>query len=267
MKRIFSLCLVLCLVLGLGGCKKKTEELSIASPTDVATKTDLATETDTASGSSAVTASKEELCDHDFSAATCTTAKTCKICKESEGEALGHKWNTPTCKTFKTCTRCKKTEPEKGDHTYKNGYCTVCDKKDPDFGALTSHEWQLMKSSRLITISFKNTAFSEAVMEDISKMSDEERAEIFSGAGAEENVITINGKDWYGVTGQGLYISYKEEKGTITVHISDDSNPDEFGRQIVLKRISSTTLKVTKCTLKGSFWKIRVGDVLTAVTE
>ena len=42
--------------------------------------------------------------DHKWESATCTTAKTCTVCKKTSGKALGHKY-TNACD--KTCNRCK----------------------------------------------------------------------------------------------------------------------------------------------------------------
>ena len=52
--------------------------------------------------------------DHVYKAATCTTAKICKICSAVRGKALGHSY-TNKCDT--TCNRCKATR--KITHTYK----------------------------------------------------------------------------------------------------------------------------------------------------
>ena len=47
---------------------------------------------------------------HDFADATCTAAKTCKVCNATEGAALGHTWADATCTAAKTCTVCNATE-------------------------------------------------------------------------------------------------------------------------------------------------------------
>ena len=47
---------------------------------------------------------------HDWIDATCTTAKYCQRCGETEGVALGHIWKEATSQTPKTCTRCGVTE-------------------------------------------------------------------------------------------------------------------------------------------------------------
>lgn len=43
--------------------------------------------------------------EHNWTAANCTTAKTCSICGKTEGSALGHDWADATCTTPKTCKR------------------------------------------------------------------------------------------------------------------------------------------------------------------
>ena len=43
--------------------------------------------------------------EHNWTAANCTTAKTCSICGKTEGSALGHDWADATCTDPKTCKR------------------------------------------------------------------------------------------------------------------------------------------------------------------
>lgn len=45
-------------------------------------------------------------CPHDWISATCTTAKTCSICGQTEGEPLGHTWVEATKYAPKTCSTC-----------------------------------------------------------------------------------------------------------------------------------------------------------------
>ena len=56
-------------------------------------------------------------CHHDYASATCTSPKICKVCGESEGEALGHDWASATCTEPKTCSRCGATEGKPKGHT------------------------------------------------------------------------------------------------------------------------------------------------------
>lgn len=71
-------------------------------------------------------------CSHEWTAADCTTPKTCAKCQETEGEALGHTWQEASCSTPKTCTACALTEGEPLAHTWQEANyqqsktCTVC---------------------------------------------------------------------------------------------------------------------------------------------
>ncbi len=58
-------------------------------------------------------------CDHEWQAATCTTAKTCSVCGKTEGEVPGHAWQEATCETAKTCTTCNITEGEALGHDWQ----------------------------------------------------------------------------------------------------------------------------------------------------
>ena len=65
---------------------------------------------------------------HDFAAADCDTAKTCKNCGVTEGEALGHEWTTPDvdqCEVQSTCSRCGATEGQNKEHNWVNATCTT----------------------------------------------------------------------------------------------------------------------------------------------
>ena len=71
-----------------------------------------------------------------------TQGKHCSLCgkvlvAQEETSALGHKWNMPTCTTPKTCPVCKTTEGEPYGHTFENGECVDCNEEDPDFVSLT----------------------------------------------------------------------------------------------------------------------------------
>ena len=63
---------------------------------------------------------------HDWQAATCTTAKTCKICGATSGNAKGHDWKAATCTKPKTCKTCGATTGS-ASHTYSHSYDYKCD--------------------------------------------------------------------------------------------------------------------------------------------
>lgn len=58
--------------------------------------------------------------EHDWTAANCTTAKTCSICGKTEGSALGHDWADATCTAPKTCKRtgCTATDGSPLNHDW-----------------------------------------------------------------------------------------------------------------------------------------------------
>lgn len=83
--------------------------------------------------------------EHDWTAANCTTAKTCSICDKTEGSALGHDHNGPWVTTdenehWKVCARegCNE-QLDKAVHTpsawvnvgdgYHHQTCTVCERE------------------------------------------------------------------------------------------------------------------------------------------
>jgi len=76
--------------------------------------------------------------DHVFHPATCTTAKICQYCGESEGEALGHRWNEGEVTTEPTCTSTGTktfTCQHDSSHSYTEPIATV-DHIDADENAI-----------------------------------------------------------------------------------------------------------------------------------
>lgn len=64
--------------------------------------------------------------EHNWTAANCTTAKTCSICGKTEGSALGHDWADATCTTPKTCKRtgCTATDGSPLGHEWATDWTT-----------------------------------------------------------------------------------------------------------------------------------------------
>lgn len=64
--------------------------------------------------------------EHNWTAANCTTAKTCSICGKTEGSALGHDWADATCTAPKTCKRtgCTATDGSPLDHDWDTVWTT-----------------------------------------------------------------------------------------------------------------------------------------------
>lgn len=63
---------------------------------------------------------KDGYAEHNWTAANCTTAKTCSICGKTEGSALGHDWADATCTAPKTCKRtgCTATDGSPLNHDW-----------------------------------------------------------------------------------------------------------------------------------------------------
>ena len=55
----------------------------------------------------------------------------------TEPEEHEHTGGTATCLKKAVCNICGQEYGEYGDHDYKNGVCTVCSAKDPDYGKVT----------------------------------------------------------------------------------------------------------------------------------
>ena len=69
---------------------------------------------------------------HTWTAATCSTPKTCTDCGETQGKPAGHQWIDATCTAPMTCSVCADTFGGTTDHVWKEATyyapmtCTVC---------------------------------------------------------------------------------------------------------------------------------------------
>ncbi len=153
MKRIISLCLLLCLLLTLCGCNTQPKVSSIARPDEKQTLPEDETGT-TPAGQTPTTPShqhsyKEATCEepkacvdcghiiaeatgHSYAPASCTAPKTCERCGVTEGEALGHLYVGATCDRNGWCMRCNVQQQAPG-HRYNNaGFCSACGASNPN---------------------------------------------------------------------------------------------------------------------------------------
>lgn len=84
-------------------------------------------------------------CQHQWTDASCTEAKTCTKCGETEGEALGHSWQDAGCTTPKTCSRCALTEGAALGHSWEEATCTApktCSVCAATEGQPLAHSWE-----------------------------------------------------------------------------------------------------------------------------
>ena len=86
--------------------------------------------------------------EHEWQEATCTTARTCAKCGQTDGEPLGHQWVDATCQAPKTCSVCGATEGGRADHIWLSAtciepeMCSVCGKNRHWYSVPLGHEWQ-----------------------------------------------------------------------------------------------------------------------------
>lgn len=83
-------------------------------------------------------------CKHEWAEATCTTAKTCTLCEEVEGEPLGHSWADATCEAPKSCSGCGLTEGEALGHDWVDATCETpksCSQCTLTEGEALGHSW------------------------------------------------------------------------------------------------------------------------------
>lgn len=180
---------------------------------------------------------------HSFSAATCTEPKKCS-CGAVEGTALGH--------------------------NYKDGICTRCNAKDPNFKPLTSvltkqGRWTLkyLNKNELYSVSItvctpgKNSA-GAGIGDPLSTLPDEMQNDPDIKSFCE----VFNGVTYYVGRGTGDDIkSVTEENNTVTL-------TDSLGNKLVLARTGENTLKCTSVSKSfADIDGIPVGSVFTFVAN
>lgn len=81
-------------------------------------------------------------CEHEWIDANCESARICKICESTDGDALGHQWEEATCLAPMTCSRCSQVNGDPLSHvpsdpkvssdyirreSIQMQYCQVCE--------------------------------------------------------------------------------------------------------------------------------------------
>ena len=130
MKKIAIIAVTILLLLaGIASCDLETDP----APTNNQPTINITDETD----ANATAPTTEPPHTHSFSAATCTTPKTCS-CGETEGSPLGHEWKSATCTEAKECSNCGLKDGKSLGHNYSGGKCTRCGTKDPNASSNTN---------------------------------------------------------------------------------------------------------------------------------
>ncbi len=176
---------------------------------------------------------------HSYSAATCTEPKKCS-CGAVDGKALGH--------------------------NYKDGVCTRCKAKDPNYKPLTSvlekqGKWtmQYLNGDELyvVTLVISDSA-TKSVGVGIGDLVTTLPEDMQNDPRIKNDCKTYNGKEYYLGKGDGREItSVTENNGTVTL-------TDSSGSKLVLTRTGENTLKCTSVTGEfGGAVKMPVGSVFT----
>ena len=82
---------------------------------------------------------------HDYADATCTAARTCKVCGETDGVANGHAWVDATCTAAKYCSVCDVKEGEALGHDFAEANCVApktCKSCGVTEGDPLGHDWK-----------------------------------------------------------------------------------------------------------------------------
>ncbi len=167
---------------------------------------------------------------HSFADATCTKPKTC-ACGATEGSALGH--------------------------SYKNGICTRCSAKDPNYitpvaekaGTWVSKKVNGTTLSTVNIVTHGTSGLSFEKAEAFDTLSDQ----IKNDPSTVQNTTTFNGVKYVAMLADGFDVPITENGNTVTIG---------SGFTIVLSRTDENTLKVTELKDMPSYLSmIAVGDV------
>lgn len=82
--------------------------------------------------------------EHKWQPATCMEPMICKICGETDGEAMGHIWTPATCTSPSLCSMCGELGDEATGHNWTDATCTdpktclICKTTE---GSAAGHNW------------------------------------------------------------------------------------------------------------------------------
>ena len=82
--------------------------------------------------------------DHVWEGEECLTQKTCAYCGK-KGDTILHTWSDATCTSAKQCVNCLETEGEPLGHTWRDGTCldpTVCERCNFETTEIRLHKWE-----------------------------------------------------------------------------------------------------------------------------
>lgn len=192
---------------------------------------------------------------HSFSDATCTEAKKC-ACGATEGTALGH--------------------------DYKEGVCSHCSVKDPDYKPTSvlkkNGKWvgNYINEGKLYNIVVTmckgfgtGDGFAYTAGGPLKELSENVKND--PDIDIKEYCVTYNGIEYFMGLGDGMDMEVTENGNTVTlVNDGDDDDDDNKEKDsLVLERTGENTIKVTS--YRGWFFEkltaVPVGTVLTFTAE
>lgn len=114
--------------------------------------------------------------EHTWAEATCTEARRCTECDETEGSPLGHDYKAATCTEAKTCTRCAATDGEPLAHTYVEATCTApktCSVCNQSWGGTLAHSYDRGVCTACESLEFLATSDQLYTISEISEELDQ----------------------------------------------------------------------------------------------
>lgn len=171
--------------------------LELTVEVKTADATDAVSSTESSADSSEATPSEPASCEHTYSDATCEAPKTCSKCGATEGKVL--------------------------EHNYKDGACTYCKDKQPDYGT-----WTAMRvdgdSLYVISIAFNvnngKDDFSFFEYRTVDSFSQEDRDAM---ASVGTPTISYNQKEYLQFGGMGDECVHKVSGNTVTVNTTENN--------------------------------------------
>ena len=128
---------------------------------------------------------------HTWVDATCTTPKTCSVCKATEGEVLAHTWVEATCTTPKTCSVCNVTEGYPVHVLGTDGTCEKC-----GIRSISMTDKEKEAAIKVKDMTYSVTEYSSEVQMWIS-FKDEKGYSVSAPANVDVKILDENGDTLY----------------------------------------------------------------------
>ena len=228
MKQIIAILLAMFLILSLCACGKD-DGSTPTNPSSNATTTAPAGSSPTGSSPTESAPTEPPQCSHVYEASitkepTCSaigeTTYTCSNCSHSYTEQidmLAHDYVEATCTAAKTCKVCGATDGQPLDHAYANGTCNLCGQSDPTFKSIHECRWVAIgiygeDMIREHVLSFGEDGFMlSPILWSL---------EAWDGATSQ----VIDGKTYYMMANLGEPVYAEEKDGIISVYFWEDSD-------------------------------------------